>query len=112
MVESYSFGSIIIDGKGYHSDVIIYPDRVKGSWWRKRGHDLCLDDIREVLDYKPEILIIGKGKSGMMRVSSSVQEEIGKRGIELFVSGTSEAVRKYNEMSNRNTVVAALHLTC
>lgn len=112
MIESYSYGSIIINGKSYYSDVIIYPERVKGSWWRKRGHDLCFDDIKEVLDYKSEILIIGKGKFGIMRVSNSVQEEIKKIGIDLFVSKTPEAVKKYNEVLNMKIVVAALHLAC
>jgi hypothetical protein len=44
MIESYDFGVLRIDGKEYHSDVIIYPEsspggcRVDGSWWRKQGH--------------------------------------------------------------------------
>jgi hypothetical protein len=29
MIDSYDFGAIVIDGKRYSSDVIIYPDRVK-----------------------------------------------------------------------------------
>jgi hypothetical protein len=32
-IESYHFGEIVIDGRRYSSDVIIYPDRVEGQWW-------------------------------------------------------------------------------
>jgi hypothetical protein len=38
MIESYKFGEIIITGKKYDSDLIIYPDHIDSSWWRKEGH--------------------------------------------------------------------------
>jgi hypothetical protein len=112
VIESYRFGRIIVNGRHYSSDVIIYPDRVEGSWWRVRGHDLCMDDIREILDYGPEVLIIGKGKSGMMKVSDVVRNEIRKLGIELITANTKEAVEKYNNVAGKKKAVAALHLTC
>lgn len=31
-IDHYSFGKIIINGKTYPSDVIIYPDSVDSSW--------------------------------------------------------------------------------
>ncbi|MEQ8191120.1 MAG: hypothetical protein ABRQ39_24360 [Candidatus Eremiobacterota bacterium] len=46
MIDSYDFGTIKISGKTYKSDVIIYPDRVDGKWWRKEGHSLHPDDLR------------------------------------------------------------------
>lgn len=35
MINSYDFGRIVVDGKAYTSDVIIFPDRVNSYWWRK-----------------------------------------------------------------------------
>ena len=35
MIESYDFGRIVIDGRKFASDVIIFLDRVDGNWWRK-----------------------------------------------------------------------------
>ena len=52
-IDSYQFGEIVISGKEYSSDVIIFPDRVIDNWWRETGHELCLEDITEV-----------KGKAG------------------------------------------------
>ena len=112
MIESYSFGRIIINGRHYSSDVIIYPDRVDGSWWRAKGHNLCMDDIKEILEYKPEVLIIGKGKSGMMKVPDEVQNAVKKLGIELITANTKEAVERYNSIAGEKKTVAALHLTC
>jgi len=42
MIEHYSFGRIVIDGKEYTKDLIIYPDKIRANWWRKEGHKLRL----------------------------------------------------------------------
>jgi hypothetical protein len=112
MIDSYSFGKISIDGKTYRSDVIIFPDRVQDSWWRKEGHNLCLLDIQDIISFSPEVLIIGQGSPGYMQVPENVQTDILSRGIELFISETGGAVRKYNETFGLRKTVAALHLTC
>ncbi len=71
-IEHYSFGKIVIDGKTYTSDLIIYPDRIDPSWWRKEGHLLQIDDLSDVLKENPDLIIIGTGYSGVMRVSEDV----------------------------------------
>jgi hypothetical protein len=112
VIDSYSFGSIAIDGRHYSSDVIIYPDHVDSSWWRKQGHNLCLEDLEDVLRYQPEVLVVGQGKPGRMKVGNDVVEQLRQRGIEVVVSPTPKAVQSYNELCDDKKVVAALHLTC
>lgn len=112
MIDSYSFGSVTVDGKTYKSDLIIYPDRVDSSWWRREGHALCLEDLEEVLRHKPEVLVIGQGKPGLMKVRPELSERLRQQGIEVFAAPTTRAVRRYNELCGRKKVVAALHLTC
>ena len=112
LIESYSFGSIVIDGKRYSSDVVIFPERVNSSWWRKEGHSLCREDIKEMIAEKPDVLVIGTGDSGLMQVPVELKEYIKSQGIELIVKRTEEASRVYNELSPLRKVVAALHLTC
>ena len=112
MIESYSFGHIRIDGSEYRSDVIIYPDRVDSSWWRREGHRLYSEDIAEVLRLEPDVLVVGTGDTGRMKVTDEVREETERRGIELIVSDTHRAVEAYNELAGEKEVVAALHLTC
>ncbi|MEN3046971.1 MAG: MTH938/NDUFAF3 family protein [Candidatus Hydrothermales bacterium] len=60
-IEKYEFGEIIIEGKKYTRDLIIFKDRISENWWRKEGHSLYMEDLKEVLEFKPEILIIGNG---------------------------------------------------
>ena len=58
MIDSYSFGEIVINGKRYTSDVIIFSDSVDDNWWRKSGHLLHKDDLKEGFGevYIPEAL--------------------------------------------------------
>ena len=112
MIDSYNFGKIVMNGKAFNQDVIIYPDRVNSSWWRRQGHNLCWDDIREIIAFKPEILIIGKGQPGLMKVPADLRARIEEQGIKLFIAGTVKAVQKYNSVCESKRAVAALHLSC
>jgi hypothetical protein len=112
MIDSYSFGKIKVDGRTYRSDVIIYPEKINSFWWRREGHNLNVDDLKEVIDYKPDMLIIGQGNLGVMKVRPEVRSKLLEKGIMLFIARTNQAVQKYNEMAAGKKVVAALHLTC
>lgn len=111
-IESYSFGKIIINDKTYTNDVIIFPDRVKSDWWRKKGHELNLEDIEDVLEYNPEVLIVGKGAYNRMTVASEVKKALNDENIRLIAESTEKAVEIYNKLNKSKKVVAALHLTC
>lgn len=111
-IQHYSFGKITIDGKTYTSDVIIYPDRVDSSWRRKEGHFLQMDDLREVLDARPEVIIIGIGYSGVMNISDKVISSLKSMKIDVHAARTTEAVDLFNELSEKKKTAACLHLTC
>lgn len=112
MINSYEFGRIVVDGKAYTGDVIIFPERVKANWWRKEGHALHIEDIESVLKEKPEVLIVGTGKYGILKVSPQTREYIASKGIALIIEPTDKACELYNEISRDKKAVAALHLTC
>jgi hypothetical protein len=111
-IDSYSFGRIVINTKTYTSDVIIYPGRVDASWWRKEGHLLQFADVAEALQAKPDVLVIGTGYAGVMRVPRETVDRIAAQGIEVKVERTSKAVELYNDLQGAKTVIAALHITC
>ena len=112
MIDSYDFGEVVIDGKIYTSDVIIYSDRVEDDWWRKEGHQLCIDDLENVLETKPDVIVVGTGNPGMMQVLTETEKLIKSRGIKLIVQPTKEACQTYNQRSSSQRVIALLHLTC
>ena len=112
-IKSYEFGRIEINGTVYTSDIIIYDDHVKSSWWRKEGHYLQIEDIEEILKVKPDVIIIGTGKFDTMKVSNEVKKELKSRGVEAVYANTDGACCRHNEISGSGKkVVTALHLTC
>jgi hypothetical protein len=110
MIEDYGFGRIVIDGKTYTSDVIIFPDRVTDNWWRKEGHALSIEDLREVVEFGPKTLVIGTGYSGIMKVKEETQEFLESKGIEVIVEKTKKASEILNSLGQN--AVGAFHLTC
>lgn len=112
-IQHYSFGKIIVDGKKYSSDLILFPDKIKENWWRKEGHKLHLEDLVDVIEYKPEILIVGTGAFGVMKVPENVIKKLEKRGIRVIIKRTKDACNEFNKLIDADKkVVAALHLTC
>ena len=113
-IEKYSFGRIVIGGKVFSSDLVIFPDgHIQDSWWRKQGHRLQLDDIVSILDPAPGKLIIGTGAFGLMKVSENVLTLCKEQKIDVVVCRTAAAVKRFNEAAEAGTAVAAcFHLTC
>ena len=114
MIDAFNFGSLIIDGRKYNSDLIIYPDgRIVDGWWRKSGHRVDVDDIKDILKSKPDILVIGKGKPGLMKSSRSLREFLKENAIELIEEKTSKAVQTFNRLLKAGKDVAAgFHVSC
>lgn len=110
MIESYDFGRIVIDGRTYTSDVIIFPDRVMDNWWRKDGHNLDIEDLKEVIEFGPETLVVGTGYSGIMKVKDETREFLESKGIKVIVKKTGEACDILNSLGTN--CVGAFHLTC
>ena len=91
-IEAYSFGTITIDGKTYHKDIILFPDSVRPNWRRKEGHSLLIEDLQEVIEYRPEILIVGTGAYGVLQVPAVTKKALKKLDIELVEKHTSAAL--------------------
>lgn len=113
MIDAYAYGSMTIDGKVYKKDLIIFPGRIESDWWRKKGHILSMDDLAEVIEARPELLIVGTGDSGVMRVPLAVEQGLKNENIELIAEDTHKAARLFNEQARMGRSVAgAFHLTC
>jgi hypothetical protein len=111
VIDDYEFGRIVVDGQEHSRDVILLPNRVVANWWRKDGHGLVIEDLVEVIDDPPPVLVVGSGAYGRMRPDPSTLEELQRRGIKVEVLQTGDAVDRYRELDPASTA-AALHLTC
>lgn len=111
-IDNYRFGSIVVSGEKYTSDLIIYKDSIYDNWYRKSGHNLVLNDLKWVLQKNPHLLIVGRGKYGRMSIPAKTKNELKPRNIELIAEKTDQACEIYNERADSEDVACALHLTC
>ena len=103
---------MIVEGKEYTSDLIIYPDHIQSSWWRKEGHRLDIEDIKGILEARPEIFVVGTGAAGLVEIPEKTQKYIRSQGIELIAQKTGAAYKIFNQISEAKRVIGAFHLTC
>lgn len=114
-IETYAFGKMVYGGKTYTSDLIIYPDRVDDSWWRLQGHLLQIEDLENILKEDPDILVIGTGAMGVMKVPPELKEQLRNKNIQLHIEQTAAAVETFNAFNSADKskkIIAAFHLTC
>ncbi len=109
-IEDYSFGKIVIDGKRYSDDVILLEKKVIDGWWRKRGHRVGKNDLDKIVNFDPDILIIGTGSSGRMSVPSKLPRRLN---FEVESYPTKKACERYNKLVNsKKKIAGGFHLTC
>ena len=112
-ISDYEFGRITVADKTYTSDVIVAPEQVIDSWWRKQGHILQIEDLDDIVNAKPDMLIIGTGYYGRMQVPDATKHYLEERGIKVLQAKTRDAVTEFNQLQKEYArIVAALHLSC
>jgi hypothetical protein len=99
-------------GVTYTKDLKVFPDRVVSDWWRKEGHLLDCDDMEDVFSFKPEVIVVGTGMLGAMKISKRVKEKAMEMGITLLSEKTGKAVEIFNEISKSRKTAGLFHLTC
>jgi hypothetical protein len=112
-IELCSFGSLVINGRHYTSDLIIYPDgRIESPWYRRRGHRLSIEDITELIESAPEVIIAGTGVSGGVQSERELEDLLFEKGIQFIHAPNEQAREHYNSLAKKKRVGACFHLTC
>ena len=112
-IGNYQFGEIQVDGKKYHGDIKIIDGSVISNWWRAQGHELAISDIEDILSEAPEIIVVGMGLPGYMKVRDELRQHLAATGISLIDEPTHKAVATFNRLKKSGKKVAgAFHLTC
>jgi hypothetical protein len=115
-IGDFSFGSIQIDGETYEHDVVIDRGEIKKR--KKKPSKKFRDQfghtplsIEEKIPWKCRQLIIGNGFTGALPVMDKVKRTAEKRGVELIILPTPQALERLNKESPQDTN-AILHVTC
>ncbi len=113
MIDSYSFGSITVNGVTYRSDIKLLNDLIIPNWWRSTGHKVTLSEISDILTDDVEVCVIGQGASGLMQLAADIAPALDERDILLVAQRSDLAAKTYNEhVRAGRCVAAAFHLTC
>lgn len=112
MIDSYTFGTFIIDGKKFDSNVKLIQTKAE-KYRHFENHLIELNDFVDLVGQKPDMIIIGTGASGVVEVPDDIKEYIEKAGIKLIIEQTGDAVKTYNDLLKKNKkVCAVMHNTC
>ena len=111
----FAFGEIEIDGVTYEHDVMIDRGRIRK---RKKGPSKSLRagsghtplSAAEDLPWDCRRLVVGNGADGALPVLPEVAEEAARRGVDLVVLPTLDAIELMRE--DDPTTNAILHVTC
>ncbi len=126
-LEETGFGYVVINGKRYDHDVIIYPNgrvekRHKELSSAKRGMyghtPLSGEELAYYLSAAESIdcLVIGMGQYGVLPLDDEAEriiEELRSKGVSVVVDKTPVIVKKCSEILSRcNNPLVIIHVTC
>ena len=109
-IDSFSFGSISISGKKFSHDVTVSWDGEIRE--RESNHLFSKAEAIELLMKDPELIIVGCGTAGLMKIDPAAEEAVKKEKIKLLSGKTTDMVQEFNKHNKKKKVVALFHLTC
>ena len=113
--QSFAFGSVQIDGKTYDHDVVLdrgvirKRDKKASRPFRSAyGHTPL--SLSEDIPWDCRRLVIGTGAQGALPLVPELRREAERRGVELLVLPTADAIASLGKGPEGTNAV--LHLTC
>lgn len=105
-VEAYGPEGIQVAGRTYRGAIILTPGRIIDGWGPARGADLRDQDLKPLIDLKPEIILLGTGTRQVLPDPRVYGGLLGLR-IGFEVMDTGAACRTYNILLAEGRRVAA-----
>ena len=116
-IEDTGFGAITIDGEVYEHDVII---RLSGKVEKRKkklskekygtSHIISKDEAKFIYEDGCEMLIVGAGQEGNVRLSPEASDYLNKKACKVLLQPTPDAIRSFNQSRERR--IGLMHVTC
>jgi len=109
-IDNTYFGAIIINGRKFDSDVVLdWTGDIKP---RPGSHSFTKADLNELMMRDPEVIIVGTGTAGNVKVDADAEIAAKMHGVELIAMLTPLAVAEFNKHAKRRKAIAVIHVTC
>lgn len=105
LIKGYGDLGFTISGTRWEGSVLVFPERTL-TWVPRTLAEVTEESLRAVLEEKPDLLLLGCGRSmGMVPVALRAMLRGG--GVKLEVMDTGAACRTFNVLLAEDRLVAA-----
>ena len=117
-IDKLSWGKVKVNGQDYHQVLLvgekIIPREIdKLHQLFETTHKIGAWEKKALLSGKPAIVIVAKGWDGVLKVDEEFKKACQKRGVDLRILLSQEAIKEYNRLfSEGKKVNALIHTTC
>lgn len=117
-IDSVGWLKIKIAGKDFQQVLIANDQVLERDYGRLKtlfgtAHQIADWEEKTLFESKPEIIVIGSGWQGVLKVSPEFQAKCEKMGVKLQILTTPKAVAEYNRLiAEGKKVNALIHTTC
>lgn len=116
-IDELTFDSIVIEGKQYGRDVLIFLDgtvkKRSGDFLMFGSHEIRERELKELSHGQPEAIIVGTGTDGAAHIAAEAESWAKANNVSLLVQPSYDAIVKLNELTEQKKKVAGLiHITC
>jgi len=116
-INGTEFGKITVDNRTFSIDIIIMPNgdvmkrNIKfADTYYGTHHMICKEELREIIEAKPQFFVIGLGQYNGCRLEESVKRVCEKNGIKLITETTPKAIKIFNDIPASKA--GLFHVTC
>jgi len=102
----YGEGKLKVNETIYESSLIIFPDALHTDWPVNSIDELRAQHLQQVIDRKPDIMLLGTGIKQRFP-SVDLRRELISAGLNLEIMDTAAACRTYNLLVSEGRDVAA-----
>ena len=110
-IDSVNFGEIVINGKIFDSDMTLFWNGKMS--YRSKEHLVEMGEFMKILMSKPEIVVIGIGMQGAVKIAPEVAEWAENVKVKIYTEVTPKAAEMFNAFVSEGRRTAGIfHVTC
>ena len=116
-INDTEFGYIVIEGSKIEHDIVI---RLSGEIKKRKkklskavfgtSHTISLEEAKYVYQDNAELLIIGSGQNGLVKLSDEAVNYFKKKKCKVDLQATPTATKHWNKA--KGSVIGLFHVTC